>query len=72
MSIVESLSKLTDPVRAREREEERRKDREQAQRNDTGDPPPRFRCRVCGHEDADGAYCAECLSDTMVRLPRKP
>ena len=69
MSIVESLIKLVDPVQARAREEERRVTREQPKREREGDPP-RFVCRVCGHEDIQGAYCPECLADTMGRAPR--
>lgn len=30
-----------------------------------GDPPT-YRCRVCGLEAADPAYCPTCLADTMV------
>jgi hypothetical protein len=69
MSIIESLTKLVDPVLAQQREEERRKDREQPQRNDAGAPPRQFRCRVCGHEDGEGAYCPTCLADTMEPVP---
>jgi rubrerythrin len=68
MSIVESLVKLVDPVEARRREEERRKDREQPQRNDDGDPPHQYECRVCGHRDREGAYCPTCLADTMQKV----
>ena len=73
MSIVESLNKLIDPVVARQREEERRKERELPQRNDSGAAPPRFRCRVCGHEDVERGYCPTCLADTMepVAQPRQ-
>lgn len=69
MSIVESLIKLVDPVQAREREEERRKDREQPIRSDAGAPPERA-CRVCGYRSTDGAYCPTCLADTMEPVPR--
>lgn len=64
MSIIESLNKLVDPVRAREREEELRKEREQPKREASGDPP-RFVCRICGHRSEDRSYCPECLADTM-------
>ena len=67
MSIVESLIRLTDPVQARELEEERRKQRELPKRDHDGDPP-RFACRICGHESEDKAYCPECLADTMEPL----
>jgi hypothetical protein len=67
VSIVESLIRLTDPAQAREREEERRQQREQPKRDHDGDPP-RFACRICGHESEDKAYCPECLADTMEPL----
>jgi rubrerythrin len=69
MSIVESLIKLVDPVQAKEREEERRRDREQPLRSDAG-APPEFACRICGHRSTDRAYCPTCLADTMQPLPR--
>ena len=69
MAIVESLIRLTDPVQARQREEERRKAREEPKRNHDGDPP-RFACRVCGQVGDDNAYCPECLADTMEPLPK--
>jgi rubrerythrin len=68
MSIIESLVKVVDPAEARRREEERRKDREQPERSDAGDPPHAYRCRVCGHQDDQGAYCPTCLADTMQKL----
>ncbi len=64
MSIVESLKKLVDPVQARAREEELRKEREQPKRDHSGDPPG-FACRICGHVSDDKSYCPECLADTM-------
>jgi rubrerythrin len=67
MSIVESLKKLVDPVQVRQEEEERRRQREQPKREHAGDPP-RFACRICGHESADKAYCPDCLADTMEPL----
>jgi len=69
MSIVESLIKLVDPVQAERRERERVVQREQPRRDHDGDPP-RFSCRVCGHEGEDKSYCPECLADTMEALPR--
>jgi hypothetical protein len=69
VSIVESLIRLTDPVQAREREAELRKKREEPKRNHAGDPP-RFACRICGHESDDKSYCPECLADTMEPLRR--
>jgi rubrerythrin len=68
MSIVESLLKIVDPVQAQQREEERRVAREQPKREHAGDPP-RFVCRVCGHQDIQKAYCPECLADTMEPIP---
>jgi hypothetical protein len=67
MSIIQSLVKLVDPIQARQQEEERRTAREQPKRDHDGDPP-RFACRVCGHEGADKSYCPECLADTMEPL----
>ena len=64
MSIVESLIRLVDPVQARERETERRRVREEPKRDHAGDPP-RFACRICGHESPDRSYCPACLADTM-------
>jgi hypothetical protein len=32
-----------------------------------GDPPV-YRCRVCGLESTERAYCPECLADTMVAI----
>jgi rubrerythrin len=68
MSIVESLTKLVDPMVARAREEERKAEREKPKRESAGDPP-RFACRVCGHEDEQSGYCPTCLADTMQRIP---
>ena len=68
MSIVESLTKLVDPMVARAREEERKAEREQPKRENAG-APPCFACRVCGHEATDGGYCPTCLADTMQRIP---
>jgi hypothetical protein len=70
MSIVESLLRIVDPVGAQQREEERKVAREQPKREHPGDPP-RFVCRVCALEDAQGGYCPACLADTMKRLPAR-
>ena len=32
----------------------------------TAGEPPTYRCRVCGLESPDKAYCPECLAETMV------
>lgn len=68
MSIIERLTKVVDPAEARRREEERKKDREQPQRSDAAEPPHAYECRVCGHEDQQGAYCPSCLADTMQKV----
>jgi len=70
VSIVESLKKLVDPFQARESDEERRKQREQPKREQSGDPP-RFACRICGLVSDDRAYCPECLADTMEPIAKK-
>ena len=70
MSIVESLKKLVDPVEAREREAELRRQREQPKREESGDPP-RFECRICGHVSDERAYCPECLADTMEPIAKR-
>ena len=69
VSIVESLKKLVDPVRARQEEEERRADRERPDADDDGGPPPpKRRCRVCGHEGPERQFCPDCLAETMRPL----
>jgi hypothetical protein len=79
MSIVWSLKLLFDPAAHLREEGERHAEREQPRRTHDGDPPqfevtgrppeqgppPRFCCRVCGHESRSDAYCPECLADTM-------
>lgn len=71
MSIIESLTKLVDPVAAAAREEERRTARETPKRDDTS-APPEFVCRVCGHRSTDGHFCPTCLAGTMERAARVP
>ena len=68
MSIVEKLVKLVDPAEAKRREEERRKDREQPQRAETGEPPHAFECRVCGHQGNESDFCPTCLAATMQKI----
>jgi len=68
VSIIETFTKLVDPARASEREEELRKQREQTKRAQSG-APPRFTCRICGLVSEDKAYCPECLAETMIPLP---
>lgn len=79
MSIVWSLKRLFDPATHNREEGERRSEREQPRRSQAGDPPrfevagrppapeppPQFCCRVCGYEGRSGAYCPDCLADTM-------
>lgn len=64
MSIIRTLKKVVDPIRARQEDAERKKQREVRQEQEAGEPPL-YRCRVCGHEDTRGTYCPTCLSDTM-------
>jgi len=78
MSIIYTLKKIVDPIAAREEDAQLKKAREEARQQQSGDPPSppgagpggaaapsRFRCRCCGVEDAQGAYCPGCLADTM-------
>lgn len=78
MSIVWSLKRLFDPATHFREEGERHSEREQPRHTQAGDPPlfevagrppaqasPAFRCRVCDYESRSGAYCPECLADTM-------
>ena len=75
MSIVYTLKKIVDPAAAREEEAQLKKAREAVRQQESGDPPEpgaepeaeptRWRCRCCGVEDEQGAYCPECLADTM-------
>jgi rubrerythrin len=67
MSLIESFLKIVDPAEAQQREQLRKAAREQPKR-ETPTDPPRFACRVCGHEDIQSAYCPTCLSDTMKPL----
>jgi hypothetical protein len=71
MGIVESLTKLVDPVAARAREEELKVAREMPKKDDAGAPPDRFECRVCGHRAPEGPFCPVCLAGTMKLLPRE-
>jgi hypothetical protein len=67
MSIMQSLIRLVDPIQARQQEEERKRAREEPRRTHDGNPP-RFKCRVCGHESEDKAFCSECLAETLQPL----
>jgi Smr domain-containing protein len=64
VSIIESLTKLVDPVAAREREAERERLRSQPRKTASG-PPPTFECRVCGHLGPEPSFCPDCLAETM-------
>jgi hypothetical protein len=64
MSIIQSLTKLVDPLAAREREAEHERLRSQPRRSPAG-PPPSFECRVCGHLGPEPSFCPVCLAETM-------
>jgi hypothetical protein len=76
MSIIQTLKKIVDPIRAREEERDRKSRRAQHRREvaGAGPPqeevePPRFVCRVCNQISSEGSYCPHCLSDTMSPVP---
>jgi rubrerythrin len=69
MSIVQSLKKLVDPIRARDEAHELEKLREQPKRENAGDPP-HYRCRICEAISTDAGYCPNCLADTMVLVKK--
>ena len=64
MSIIESLTKLVDPVAAREQDAERERLRARPGRSDAG-APPTFECRVCGYLGPEPSFCPDCLAETM-------
>jgi hypothetical protein len=64
VSIIESLTKLVDPMAAREREAERERLRAGSQQTPAG-PPKTFECRVCGYLGPEPSYCPSCLAETM-------
>ena len=81
MSIVWSLKRLFDPGTFFREEAERRAERDAPRRSEDGDPPQDdelaadadaesapARCRVCGREGRSGAWCLDCLADTMERV----
>jgi rubrerythrin len=70
MSILYTLKKLVDPNQARLEEAERKKRREMKKREAPGDPPV-YVCRVCGARSTEGAYCPQCLADTMTPEGRR-
>jgi rubrerythrin len=68
--IVRSLERLFEsPQEIEERDRERQQHLVPSKKKE-GDPPV-FRCRVCGLESPDRAYCPECLADTMVPITAK-
>lgn len=87
MSLIWSIKRLFDPATHAREQDELEAEREQPRRAPAGDPPsfelaaappadegppPRFRCRVCGHESRSDAYCPACLADTMQPAVRSP
>jgi hypothetical protein len=70
MGIIESLTKLVDPVAARAREEELKVTRGTPKKENAG-APPELICRICGHRSAEGPFCPVCLAETMERKPSR-
>ena len=64
MSIVYTLKKLVDPIRARQNQDEYSGHLQQAGRQNAG-PTTTFECGFCGYRHTNGSYCPECLADTM-------
>jgi rubrerythrin len=69
MSLIQTLKRILDPNQARLEEWDRKSRRERPKKEAAGDPP-RFVCRVCGHEGVEKTYCPHCLADTMEAVPR--
>jgi rubrerythrin len=72
MSILAPFERLFDTAgqiarRERDREQDLAGDPE-GEGDGPAPPPPGFRCRVCGLEAAEPAYCPVCLADTMKPL----
>jgi hypothetical protein len=65
VSIIESVTKLVDPIAAREQQAER--DRLRAQPRTAAGAPPTFECRVCGYLGPEPSFCPDCLAETMRR-----
>ena len=63
--IVRSIEKLFETPQEIE-EEAREWEQHLAPSTKKEGDPPTFRCRVCGLESPERAYCPECLADTMV------
>ena len=67
--IVRSLERLFEAPQEIEEQDRQRQQDLQPSRKQEGDPPV-FRCRCCGLESAERAYCPDCLADTMEPLER--
>lgn len=73
MSIISTLKKIVDPIRAREEEMAKKVQREvQEEQGAAAEPPPTYRCRVCEREESQKGYCPDCLADTMQEIGRPP
>jgi hypothetical protein len=81
VSLLWLLRRYIDPIEHRAEAEDRRRARETAPADGQPDATDfaiphgdadvgRYVCRICGHESGDGAYCPDCLADTM--LPAAP
>lgn len=69
MSIIWTLKKVLDPVRARQEELQRKADRERPKREVAAGSGPMFRCTVCGHLSPEPVFCPHCLADTLELDP---
>ena len=79
MSLLWLFKRFVDPAGHRDEEEERRRQREamppevaESKFDVTLQVPQaraeRYRCRVCGAEASERAFCKVCLADTMVAV----
>ncbi|MEE8584651.1 MAG: hypothetical protein V3T83_07355 [Acidobacteriota bacterium] len=68
MSIVHKLKKLANPITFRTEGTDDEAPIEEAEEH-LGEPVA-FTCKLCGFQDSQGAYCPECLAETMV--PAEP
>jgi hypothetical protein len=71
VSIIESLTKVVDPLAAQQQEAERERLRRAAREAAAG-PPPGFECRVCGYLGGEPRYCPRCLAETMRPSDKPP
>ena len=68
MSIIKPLERLFEhPVKIEIEERARQQDLKGGPEGTEG-APPSFRCRVCGLEAAERAYCPDCLADTLAPI----